>query len=53
MLLTILFTLLLLWAIGSVAGYAGSLTTLFLGGAIVLFIINLCSRPGLSREDLR
>lgn len=51
--LTILLILLLLWEIGSVAGYMGSLTNLFLGGAILLFVINLCSRPGLSRVGLR
>jgi len=42
-----------LWGIGSVAGYTGGLINLFLGGAIVLFVINLCSRPGLSRVGLR
>jgi len=52
-LLTILLILLLLWGIGSVAGYTGSLTNLFLGGAIALFVINLCSRPSLSRIGLR
>jgi uncharacterized ion transporter superfamily protein YfcC len=52
-LITILLILLLLWGIGSVGGYAGGLTSLFLGGAVVVFVINACSRPSLGRADLR
>jgi hypothetical protein len=44
--------MLLLWAIGSLSGYAGSLVNLFLAGAIAVFVINLCS-SGLSRAVLR
>ena len=51
MLWTIVLFLLLLWGIGSLSGYAGNLMSLFLGGAIIVFVINLCTRPGLSRED--
>ena len=53
MLWTILVALLALWAIGFLGGYAGSLSNLFLGGAIVVFVINLCSRPGMNREESR
>ena len=49
---TILLLMLLLWAIGSLSGYAGSLVNLFLVGAIAVFVINLCS-SGLRRAALR
>jgi len=41
----------LLWAIGFLGGYGAGLTNLFLGGAIVLFLINVFSSGGLSRRD--
>jgi hypothetical protein len=44
--------MLLWWAIGSLIGYAGSLVNLFLAGAILVFVINLCS-SGLRRAALR
>jgi hypothetical protein len=53
MLWTILVALLALWAIGFLGGYAGSLTNLFLGGAIVVFVINLCSRPGYESRGIK
>lgn len=49
---TILLLLLLLGGIGSLSGYAGSLTNLFLVGAIAVFLINLCS-PRLGHDVLR
>ena len=49
---TILLLLLLLGGIGSLSGYAVSLTQLFLIGAIAVFLINLRS-PGLARAVLR
>jgi hypothetical protein len=49
---TILLLMLLMWAIGSLSGYAGSLVDLFLVGAIAVFVINLCS-SGLRRAALR
>jgi hypothetical protein len=38
--------------IGSLSGYAGSLTDLFLVGAVAVFLINLCS-PRLGHAVLR
>lgn len=49
---TILLLLLLLGGIGSLSGYAGSLTDLFLVGAIAVFLINLWS-PRLGHAVLR
>jgi hypothetical protein len=49
---TILLLMLLLWAIGSLSGYAGSLVNVFLVGAIAVFVINLCS-SGLSRATIK
>jgi hypothetical protein len=49
---TILLLLLLLGGIGSLSGYAGILTDLFLVGAIAVFLINLCS-PRLGHAVLR
>ncbi len=49
---TILLLMLLLWAIGSLSGYVGSLVNLLLLGAIAVFVINLCS-SGLRRAVLR
>ena len=49
---TVLLLMLLLWAIGSLSGYAGSLVNLLLVGAIAVFVINLCS-TGLRRAVLR
>jgi len=44
--------MLLLWAIGSLSGYAGLLVNLLLAGAIAAFVINLCSH-GLGRAALK
>jgi len=49
---TVLLLMLLLWAIGSLSGYEGSLVNLLLVGAIAVFVINLCS-AGLRRVTLR
>ena len=49
---TILLLMLLLWAIGSLSGYVGSLVNLLLVGAIAVFVINLCS-SGLRRAVQR
>jgi hypothetical protein len=49
---TILLLLLLLGGIGSLSGYAGSLTDLFLVGAVAVFLINLWS-PRLGHAVLR
>lgn len=49
---TILLFMLLLWAIGSLGGYAGMLVNLLLAGAIAVFVINLCSH-GLGRAALK
>ena len=49
---TILLLMLLVWAIGSLSGYPGSLVNLFLVGAIAVFVINLCS-AGLRRAALK
>ena len=49
---TILLLVLLLWAIGSLSGYAGSMVNLFLVGAIEVFVFNLCS-SGLRGAALR
>ena len=49
---TILLLMLLLWAIGFLSGFTGSMVNLFLAGAIAVFVINLCS-TGLSRKALR
>jgi hypothetical protein len=49
---TILLLMLLLWAIGSLSGFRGSMVNLFLAGAIAIFIVNLCT-TGLGRRAMR